>query len=139
MSTIITGPVPASTSTQTMRDETLDEQARTAVEQAAADIVGDAQAKAVTQELFDGAEYQIDGAKFDGKAADTVKIAFGGGVELEADDPLFADMTLGSYVTLLVHGRVVKKTGTFKGTDDGDGEITVTGQATVKVDSITVE
>ena len=118
----------------TMRDTTLAE-AESEFRQATADMVDTQDAS--KGELFSGAAFETDAARFDNLKADAVKISFGGGVTLEADDELFADLTLGSDFQFVVSGKVVGKTGAYK--EDAEGEITVVGTAKLKIDSITVE
>jgi hypothetical protein len=70
----------------------------------------------------------------DGQSTDTIQIALGGGIKLEASDEdaqaLFTALRLGRWVDLRVSGFVASKHGSYK--EDKDGESQVAGKVTVK-------
>ena len=103
-------------------------------------------------ELFAVSQFENDKILIDDLAADGLVIGFGGTVKLgnhegtitEDDVELFEALRLGKTVVLSLGlpgrkdvalvGRVTAKNGTFK--EDAEGVTTVTGKATVKIDSL---
>lgn len=103
-------------------------------------------------EMFAGSAFELDKVYIDDQAADGLVIAFGGSVKLaDSDNPateedvaFFNDLALGKSVELSlwvpgrdpirISGRIAAKSGAYK--ENAEGESTVTGKATVKVNSL---
>ncbi len=87
--------------------------------------------------LFDNSAY-LAVPVIDKQPTDSLVIAFSGSVKYEASDPdgraLFAALALGKPVELRVAGFVAAKQGAYK--ENAEGESTVSGKATVKVDTV---
>ena len=105
------------------------------------ELVAEGLVEVVTEELFDAGSYRIETPTFDNLASDKLILSLGGPLELDATNPddlaLWENFMLGKSVSLLVHGSVVGKTGSYK--ENADGEVTVTGKAAVKIHSLTLQ
>ena len=100
--------------------------------------LADPEEETETNGLFDPDPYTLDRARIDDTPADKLKIAFGGSIELNPDDPddreLFDHLTLGKPVELRISGHVRARTGTL--TEDSEGVTTVKGSAGIKVTTL---
>lgn len=88
-------------------------------------------------ELFDAKKYDVPVPKLDGHRADTIKVAFAGGVEVDVmvgpDLDYFKSLKLGQEIELTVSAIVAKSTWSYRIADEESGEEQVVHTVGLKV------